>query len=380
MKTFIKDRVVIEAVSSLELRAYLLAQGWQIQEAILDKAIVLTKTEIDKNLILPIRRDLGDYALRVSELLSTLADIEARSQISIIDDVNKSGFDVIRLRMTENTEDGSIPLSTTTDVFYQAREMILAAACSAQQPKKVYGSRKSDDALKYMDKVRVGQTEYGSFILTFLSPVAPRLTPAQTDLFGEMIVDDDPFERLATKTLLKGVNATKQAALQAMADGQMSKFEESIAFGVSANLCDAISHIVEKAGTAEISLTWAKTRPITNLQTRDTVLFDKKEAEVIAEAARNFRFSEPNLNQVITGWVYQLRQDQTDPEGTIRITALINDKPRKLKVVLSQQDYNMAASAHTKKNTISIEGDLYLQGKGAELKNPRNLVILDQED
>lgn len=379
MKAIVTDRNIIETISSLELKAYLLAQGWSVADKIKDKAIILTKD--NSELILPTRRDLGDFVLRLSELLKALSDIEQRSMISLIDDINKSGVDVIRVRMIEDTEDGSIPLSTTADVFENAKEMLLAAACAAQQPKKIYGSRKTEEALNYLDKVRVGQTEHGSFILTFLSPVAPKLSSIQESLFPDMEIDDDPFERLTTKTLIKGLNAAKNAAISALSDGDMAKFEESISYGVSANLCDAVANIVNKAGKAEISLTWAKTRPVLKQIVKETVAFDRQIVEVISEAARNFRLSEPQLNLQIAGWVYKLRQEQSgDPEGTIGISAVINDKPKKLKVVLSESDYQKATRAHMDRKLISLEGDLFLQGKSAELRNPRNLVIVDQDD
>lgn len=381
MKTIVTDRSLIEAISSLELKAYLLAQGWSVVDKIKDKAIILNKEGSNEELVLPIRRDLGDFTLRLSELLKSLSDFEQRSMLSLIDDINKSGVDVIRVRMTEGTEDGSIPLSATADVFSNSREMLLAAACSAQQPKRIYGSRKTEEALSYLDKVRVGQTEYGSFILTFLSPVAPKLSSNQATLFADMEVDDDPFERLATKTLLKGLNAAKNAAVSALSDGGMAGFEESVSQGVSANLCDAIANIVNKAGKAEISMTWAKTRPVPRQIAKEVVSFDRQIVEVIGEAARNFRLLEPQLNQQIQGWVYKLRQEQSaDPEGTIGISTIINDKPKKLKVVLTQDDYQKATQAHMDRKLVSLGGDLFLQGKATELRNPRNLVVMDQDN
>ncbi|MDD3287654.1 MAG: hypothetical protein PHX43_01430 [Alphaproteobacteria bacterium] len=380
MKTIITDRAVLEEISSLELKAYLVAQGWMTAEKIKDKALVLTKEGLGTELILPLRKDLGDFVLRMSELLSTVSEIENRSMLSLIDDINKSGVDVLRVRMTEGTADGTIPLSATTDVFYNSREMLLAAACAAKRPSKVFGTKKSEEAYDYLKKVRVGQTEYGSFILTFLSPVAPKLTPDQPTFDG-MEVEEDPFERLTTKTLLRGLNAAKDAAIGALSDGGIAAFENAVSFGVSANLCDAISNIVNSAGKAEISLTWAKTRPVLKQTMKNVVSFDRQTVEVIAEAARNFRRSEPLLNQPITGWVYQLRQEQSgDPEGTIRISTTINEKPRKLKITLSTEDYHQAAVAHNSGKHISLEGDLYLQGKATELRNPRNLVVIDQDD
>ena len=381
MKAIVTDREIIESLSSLELKAYLLAQGWQSVDKIKDKALILTKAGFSQELILPIRRDLGDFALRLSELIHSLSDIENRSELSIIEDINKSGVDVVRVRMTEGTADGSISLAATSDIFYNTREMLLAAACAAQQPKKVYGSRKSEEALRYLDKVRVGQTEHGSFVLTFLSPVAPKLSSPSTMLFEDMEPEDEPFERQTTKTLMQSLNATKAAAIGALSEGGLELFENAIPLGVSANLCDAITNIVEKAGRAEVSLTWAKTRPQPKQITKNVVSFDRQDAEVIGEAARNFRLFEPIINQNITGWVYKLTQETNgDPKGTIGITAPIDGKLRKLKAILSDNDYQKAVSAHGNKNLLTLEGDLYIRGKNTEILNPRNILVIEQDE
>ena len=381
MKVLIRDKATLDSISSLALKSYLLAQGWNTQETITDKAVILAKTGTDKQLLLPIRENLGDYGLRVSELLNTLADFENRSQLSLLDDINRVSFDVIRVRMSENIENDSMPLSTVRDICNEMRNMLLAAACSALEPKKVYGPRKFDEASNYVDKVRMGQTEHGSFVFTFLSPITPKSENISKDLAGE-IPEVDPFERMTTKTLLKGIIATKNAT-SALSKGKMP-IKDAEQYGVSANLCDAISNITEKAKTTEFSMTWAKNRPVTNFHTPNAVSFNQDEAKIIANWADTFRKSESYSDsetisrERITGWVYQLQQkDRQDEEGTIHITTTIEGQPKKLKVRLSEQDYAKAVQAHGGRNLISIEADVSRTENKLELKNPGDLAILD---
>ena len=51
--------------------------------------------------------------------------------------------------------------------------MVLAAACSLREPRPVYGARNDREANEFMRRVRLGQTEVGSFVVTILSPVVP---------------------------------------------------------------------------------------------------------------------------------------------------------------------------------------------------------------
>ena len=88
MPYFIRDKETLDNIDCLKLKDYLLEGGWTIQETIEDKAVILSKVGIYKQLLLPIRQNLGDYGLRLSELLATLSDIEDRSQYSILDDIN----------------------------------------------------------------------------------------------------------------------------------------------------------------------------------------------------------------------------------------------------------------------------------------------------
>ena len=382
MKVLIRDKATLDSISSPALKAYLLAQGWNIQETITDKAVILAKTGTDKQLLLPIRENLGDYGLRVSELLNTLADFEDRSQLSLLNDINRASFDVIRVRMSESIENDSMPLSTVGDICNEMRKMLLAAARSARESKTVYGHKKFPDASNsnYVEKIRMGQTEHGSFVFTFLSPITPKSENISKDLAGE-IPEPDPFERVATETLLKGIIATKNAT-SALSKGKIP-IEDPVQDGVSANLCNAISKITEKAKTTEFSMTWAKTRPVTNFHAPNAVSFNRDEAKIIADWADTFRKpesysdSETISRERITGWVYQLQQkDRQDEEGTIHITTTIEGQPKKLKVRLSEQDYAKAVQAHGGRNLISIEADVSRTENKLELKNPGDLKIL----
>jgi hypothetical protein len=120
MKVSVKEKGVFQSLLSRDIRAYLEAQGWKPTDRIGDKAIILSKDEIPYELLLPLRKELGDYALRVAELISTIAQIEDRSEISIVEDIGKSGLDIIRIRLTERAEDGTIPFSVTTEALQNA--------------------------------------------------------------------------------------------------------------------------------------------------------------------------------------------------------------------------------------------------------------------
>lgn len=156
-----------------------------------------------------------------------------------------------------DSTNGSIPIDRGVDLFQRAREMMLAAACAAVEPRSQYQTRKPNKAVEYLSKVHIGQTERGSYVVNILSRVAPTLewgTLFPTEPYEET----DPFERLVTKTLAGALEATQTAAEYSAARGTVEYFTQAVMSGVSANLCEAIVGMSESGGGAglEIDMHW----------------------------------------------------------------------------------------------------------------------------
>jgi hypothetical protein len=191
----------------------------------------------DEEIVLPLREEVGDFALRVSEVLKVLESVEHRSQLEILRDLLTSSSDLIRVRAsTGQTTNGSIPLDLAVLFVEEARDLMLAAACSTVGPRAYYARRKPAQANDYLRGVRMGQTERGSYVLTILSPVPPSLRAAEPE-----DAPPEPFERKVSRTLATALASVRTAAQRAAVTGDMQPFREAVEFGVSANFCDALS-------------------------------------------------------------------------------------------------------------------------------------------
>jgi hypothetical protein len=93
----------------------------------------------------------------MAEAVHVLAEVEQRSETSILADLSVAGSDVIRVRAMEASHDETISLLGGVALYTEARELLLAAACAAQSPRPVFHSRKTQMALDYMNNVRMGQ-------------------------------------------------------------------------------------------------------------------------------------------------------------------------------------------------------------------------------
>ena len=101
MNVTIRDRNVLNSLRPADLLTYLRASGWQRESEIGDKAESWVKSaegRLEADLLVPLRRQAGDFALRVSELLKTLEDVEGRSQEEIVEDIEAASTDTERWR------------------------------------------------------------------------------------------------------------------------------------------------------------------------------------------------------------------------------------------------------------------------------------------
>ena len=147
------------------MAAYLRAKGWR-QETDLDGKGSLWLLQADGSefdVTLPARRELGDYVLRMAEVLRAVADAEGRSQTDVMRDVQTTTADLIRVRApSRNAENGTLPLDQAVTFVEQSRDLMLAAACAAIDKRPVFAKRKAQQAMDYLSHIRMGQSERGS--------------------------------------------------------------------------------------------------------------------------------------------------------------------------------------------------------------------------
>ena len=244
--------------------------------------------------------------------------------------------------------------------------MLLAAACSLSNPRPIYRSGAHREATDYLDRVSLGHTEQGSYIITVLSPTI--LPPMQTTYLPEEALEHEPFERRMTRRLAEALWATREATERTVA-GQTDAFSEAVRRGVSANLCDALVRLIDPFRQFDVSFVWARTYPM--YARINTVRFSSSDAPVLRAASQLFRDRGPRRDVRIFGMVWRLTRDEDDTEGTVTMHAIVDERIQSVTAVLSQSDYLDAIRAHEDKLGIILEGDLERIGQRWRLSNPR---------
>lgn len=376
MKSIITDEEALRAVSVLSIHAYLRAEGWQRGEDLGNRGIVyLGPRELE--IFAPGSERLGDYPSAVSSVIELIARAEDRDETSVYRDLTSSDRDVIRFRAPDAEDDGSIDLLAGVDLVQQSKDALLAAACSAGGPQRYYRSGSNAKASEYLRKVKLGQTEHGSFVVNLFSPVPPQLSEtAQPEFWPELITD--PFPRQVTRTLASAMDALVGAIAAVGRGADIEAFESGVQSGVSSNLCRAISGLIKDGDGLDFSLSWARTRPAPLPRYRRE--FSEADSEILSEAAKVLKERQSFRNEVLAGYVTGLTREVEPTEGQIRLKTFVEGQPRSVAIELPATEYQRALEAHNAKSLLEVEGDLEFQGQRYYLRNPRNLRILEESD
>jgi hypothetical protein len=330
--------------------------------------------------IVPLEVTFRDYASRIAEVLKTLEAVEERSQLELLKDITTSSTDLVRIQPEiETWSDGSINIEQGNALVQQTRDLLLAAACATVRPAKLYPTRKPTQAMEYMRKARLGQTERGSFILTVHSPVTPhlQLPMMQAQLMPDI---DIPFERRVMQTLFRALVAVKDAAIKGIATNSLEPFAEAVQRGVSANLCEALValHVQTEAKSVSFKMTWARARESAP-GIASSADIHRGFVPVIEEAGKWLKETSPQDNTEIEGMPVLMTSQDATQGGLIMVPTIVEGRLRKVRVHLEQGEYQKAVAAHLSKSFIRCEGTLSREGRSYVLSQPSPIEVEEPE-
>ncbi len=372
MKVSINDRDTLLAVSPTALSAYARSAGWRRQEQYRAHSDVYTGEELPE-IIVPRTERLGDYASAVSSLIGMFAKVAQQDELTVYRSLVTADRDVVRVRAGES-EDGSIALNHGVDLIGGVHDMLLAAACSLGELKPVYRAGANRDAADLLERVRLGQTDQGSFVVTLLTPaISPTLT-----LFPVPDDQDAPIERRLTLRLMEALAAARDA-VERTAAGDKGAFSEALESGVSANMCEALVRIISRFPRLDVNVLWARTRPLT--VPRPVVRFGRADAFLLSEAARSLKERAPRPDVRLIGYVRLLTRAEAEEDGTIRLaTKSIDRKLRSVTASLERQDYEQVVQAHKDRVPVVLTGDLERMAQRWRLLNPHLKEVLRDDE
>lgn len=365
---------VLRSVAPQDVAAWLRANHWKLVATQPERTATWCKAadaEGEFLIDLPLDTRFRDYARRMGEIFDTLAVVSRRSPSRVLEEVRASTSDIIRFRSTgPGVREGRVPVDLGTRLFALSRDLLLAAACSARDPRAVYRTRKPGEAVEFLRRVQLAAPEEGSFVVAVHAPIPPGLPSARNERD-----DEPPFERRATLMLATAVATTRDMAEMAQMFGSAETLLHGAASGVSANLCDALAGFVDgtEATGLDLEFAWATTRPVP-AGTPTSVHVGAEISQILREGARLLRVNDAMPDFEVEGAVSRLESDDAAVGGTAVIVGHVDGRPRKVRVPMGPEDYARAIAAHENGQILRCEGELVRRGRNFELDRVRHVT------
>ncbi len=368
---------VARAISLRAVHAYLSANGWVREEPWSTTADLYGWPQVEGEVaIVPTSEECADYGTRIYQIAGQIAGVQGRTRGNVLTELSLAESDLVRLRVPSAFADDTVRLTDGAAVLAEARNLLLAAACSTERPQRMYRAGKNKRASEYLRQVRLGHSERGSYVINLLSPVAPSLRQG-----GLLLPPKDPFERQVTRQLASGLRASRQAldrVNRGVAD--IAEFDGRLDEGISANLCRSIAGLTEAGDGLHVSVSWALTRPDPDEHERVTVSFRPPDVAVLQEVGRALSARQERTDEEIQGYVARLSRDQSEPEGVATIKAFLDRRMTSVRAVFDPADYRTITRAHAARLSVSLVGDLHREGQKWHLRNPRDLTVIEDDE
>ena len=381
MNIDIRDASAVQTLRPLEVAAYLRSKSWEQKEATARASRWIHTIDADVfEAVVPLDESIRDYAIRMGEVLHTLALAEGRPQGEVYADLLTTFADVVRIRIDDpEAKDGTLAIETNAQIAQRTRDLLLAAACSATEHRAVWHTRNPVQAVEQVRQLRVGQSERGSYVVTVISRVSPALKVPDN---GQLFESATPFARQVIQTLATSLATLDAAAATAALSGTFDSFEQSVAKGVSANLCDAVAGLWgddARQRTLEFTFSWSPARPV-EAPVPSRVRFGADRIPFIREASRVMKERAPVRDFELRGAVVKLDRPPDTETGKVTVLGLVDDRPMRVTLELQDPLYNLAVTAHADQLAFRCIGSLVREGRSYRLQNPTEVATVAVEE
>ena len=356
-------------ITPRSLEAYLARRDeWGKSAAMANGAGVFYELEDGGKAVVVLRStEYGDYAVRMAENVSVLAEYEDREPRQVLQDLLASYEDVIRVRVDVPSTPS---LNSGVTLLNQSRKLLLAAARAAESPEPIYTAKPRKELQNYLASVRFGHTEPGSLVLPIYSPVP---TGLPVDDAGRT---DGPLAQRVVRTLVYALAATRSQVSEPAPQGHSVELGHAVFKGMSANLCYALSELVGLSGGVSLSVNWALayTAPEANYVVR----FIESDRAALDESSRKLEHYE--RKDEIVGQVFFLVRDPDGSGRRAKVKAHVSGARTTVQVnQLSASEYRRLLDAHREYNKVSLIGTLQRRGGIWELVPPREVRVLEDD-
>jgi len=358
----------VEDLDAEGIILYLRANGWELERR--DARRSIWRHSSGARVFVP-----GSPSSDSRELLRVafqeIAQAEDRTHEELAIDLAWQQFD--KLHLHREASAGGLLLADGLDLHIALRDAIVAAARASSEPRSSFSGRRPLAVEAYIDRVRLIPAVPGSFVVRALLPLD---APPEQEPLALIGVVSPKVRRIAT-TLLRASAEVVETA-QAVAQGAPpSKWDDSVPFGVSANLCDALTRLTGSldepgGGDAQLRIAWSWVAPE---EPSPTVTIPRGLAPIIAAGA-DFLRGEPEEHTIrIVGLVTKLHREEASGPGEVTVRGHIESwdaSSRAVRLELDERTYRAALAAH--------DAGLSVKSTALVRRTDRGLTVVRVED
>ena len=338
---------------------------------------VLESPNSETDVSIPVNRGFRDYVTRLNEALVGVEEHFGERARPFMVQLLVGPMDELFFTEEAQTIQGSIAWRLGEHLHDTAREAFRAAAKSSEEHLPHFGTRGAGLARQYIDGVRMGQTERGSYIVTALVPIGKQEDPTMQSLpgFEDIPAFGDYFYRNITANLMQASEAAVEAAEAFNETTSFEPFVEAVDYGVSSELVQALAKLAKGGHAGEISAQWSPwTREPEN--TPRTVEITPDHVSALTAAAVRFKEPASVTKVTVRGIVTGLDRPRFGQAGVSRLDVLSGTSARRLRIRLSRDQYDAAIEAHRAGDVLQVTGEQSRAGNLFWLYNVRDIQVV----
>jgi hypothetical protein len=361
----------LRGITWKQVHAYLVVTGWTNAGPYGKFASIWHRADRnDAQVLLPMSEKAVDFCDRMADAVTALANVEKRSTTEIIEAVSGRFGDMISIRVIhEDVEAGTIPAIDGVALNEQALALLTAASMS-YVTKRQYHQRPTAITNAFLDTLRLGQTERGSYVVNLFA-----LLPEP--LIDQPTLNDVHMTNNVIANLSSGLKALTHAiGLKSKKKDEHKALDEAVSDGASANMCDALIGLsgLEKTRNFEVLIT--PSRPGGHAPPPVKFKFSAEKVERLAKASEYYRRTYTAKHKLVQGYIKRLDRAHGEKHGMIWVAAQVDGLEKLVEIDLGPSDYKKAIAAHLADEEVQCSGDVLIKARSALLLKPSGFKVL----
>lgn len=355
-------RSELSAISIAELRRFLISSGFTVLGPwgrYLER-FHLQHGDDQFDVLVPTTTDIADYRDRIRDAVADLSRALSQPVDYLARQITTVNYKTFRLRAHPGAEISSLPFDEGYGILSNGKSLIKASAVSAYSTRhrKIIRGRSTASVDEYMDRVRIGQSEVGSYVFNLLLPNEDFVFEGEHQSHNKDIVID---------SLQRNIDLAAEMA----ATNRVPTVDRLEKAGMSANFCEALYNIIDWSENIVLEIS----EPGNIVSERYCRSFDRTNLSVLERTAAKLAPEEQPAKKTISGTITRLSEPANRRRGSIELLTKIEGRRRSVRIPFGVDDRETIITAFKEKSSrlLTVTGNLKTERNGhLALENPEN--------